>query len=141
MTLASLAFEALICVLLIAAAVMCWRVDRRLRALRDGQDGLKDTIGALNDAVDRARASLAALDRAAKDQGARLKSEVEQARKLADELRFLTDEGEVRAERAEARGRRERAAPARPAPAQPLPPETAEDAVARRRLDALKTLR
>jgi hypothetical protein len=46
---------------------MCWRVDRRLRALRNGQDGLKDTITALNDAVDRARASLAALDRASKD--------------------------------------------------------------------------
>jgi len=66
MTLAALAFEGLVCLLLAAAAIMCWRVDRRLRTLREGQDGLKETIASLNDAVDRARASLAALDRAAR---------------------------------------------------------------------------
>jgi hypothetical protein len=94
MTLAALAYEALVCLLLAAAVVMCWRVDRRLRALRSGQDGLKDTITDLNDAVDRARASLAALDRASKEQGAALKSDVDAARRLSDELRFLTDQGE-----------------------------------------------
>lgn len=132
---ASLAFEGLVCVLLLAAAVMCWRVDRRLRALRDGQDGLKGTIGQLNDAVDRARASLSALDRASKDQGAALKSEVDAARRLADELRFLTDEGEARAQRATTRRRT-------------LDPGAAEGAQtrtssgeSRSRLDALKALR
>lgn len=132
MTLASLAFEALVCVLLLAAAVMCWRVDRRLRALRDGQDGLKDTIGALNDAVDRARASLAALDRASREQGAALKDEVEHARSLCDELRFLNDQGEARFERAEPRGRRARSGAPSPA---------AEESASGRRLDALKALR
>lgn len=132
MTLASLAFEALVCVLLLAAAVMCWRVDRRLRALRDGQDGLKDTIGALNDAVDRARASLAALDRASREQGASLKAEVEHARTLCDELRFLNDQGEARFDRVEPRGRRPRGA----APAAPE-----ENTSSGRRLDALKALR
>lgn len=66
MSMAAFLFEALIGVLLIGAAVMCWRVDRRLKALRDGQDGLKETVAALNDAVDRARAGLASLDRASK---------------------------------------------------------------------------
>lgn len=133
MSYASLAFEGLVCVLLLAAAVMCWRVDRRLRALRDGQDGLKDTIGQLNDAVDRARASLAALDRASKEQGAALKSEVDAARRLADELRFLTDEGEGRAERVAQRRR-----PAEPR-AEPVDPARGERPSAR--LDALKALR
>jgi hypothetical protein len=132
MSYASLAFEGLVCVLLLAAAVMCWRVDRRLRALRDGQDGLKDTIGALNDAVDRARASLSALDRASKEQGAALKSEVDAARRLADELRFLTDEGEARAARAADRRRPAEAAREVDAP-------RAERSAAR--LDALKALR
>jgi len=133
MSYASLAFEGLVCVLLLAAAVMCWRVDRRLRALRNGQDGLKDTIAQLNDAVDRARASLVALDRASKEQGAALKSDVEAARRLADELRFLTDEGETRAERAA--GRHRRAAPE---------PEGVRPEASRRgtaRADALKALR
>jgi hypothetical protein len=111
MSIASLAFEALVCVLLLAAAVMCWRVDRRLRALRAGQDGMRETIGTLNDAVDRARASLAALDRASKEQGAALKSEVEHARSLCDELRFLNDQGEARFDRSAPRPRRDRAAP------------------------------
>ncbi|MGJ3230308.1 MAG: DUF6468 domain-containing protein [Oceanicaulis sp.] len=135
MSIASLAFEALVCVLLLAAAVMCWRVDRRLRALREGQDGLKDTIGALNDAVDRARASLAALDRASKEHGAALKAEVEHARTLCDELRFLSDQGEARFERAEARTRRERPSP------RPAEPRAPEPAASKTRLDALKALR
>ncbi|XBQ15104.1 MAG: DUF6468 domain-containing protein [Oceanicaulis sp.] len=136
MSIASLAFEALVCVLLLAAAVMCWRVDRRLRAMREGQDGLRDTIGALNNAVDRARASLAALDRASRENGAALREEVETARKLADELRFLNDDAEAKAERG-VRGRRERT---RPAPAEPVPVRE-EDTGARRRLEALKALR
>ncbi|MEQ8434611.1 MAG: DUF6468 domain-containing protein [Oceanicaulis sp.] len=137
MTFASLAFEGLVCVLLLAAAVMCWRVDRRLRALRDGQDGLKDTIGALNDAVDRARASLAALDRASREQGASLKSEVEHARTLCDELRYLNDQGEAKFERAETRTRRDR-----PTPRQPTAePQSGGETPARSRLNALKALR
>ena len=130
MSLAALAFEGLVCILLAAAAVMCWRVDRRLRALREGQDGLKETITSLNDAVDRARASLSALDRAAKDQGATLRNEVDAARRMADELRFLTDEGETRAARAERR---------RPAPEPSAPREPGSGSS--RRLDALKALR
>lgn len=132
MTLASLAFEALVCVLLGAAAIMCWRVDRRLRALRNGQDGLRDTISALNDAVDRARASLAALDRASKDSGASLREETRRAQALADELRFLSSEADGRADRLTVRPRRD---PGRPVEADP------EAEASRRRLEALKALR
>jgi hypothetical protein len=132
MSYASLAFEGLVCVLLLAAAVMCWRVDRRLRSLRDGQDGLKDTIGQLNDAVDRARASLSALDRASREQGVALKAEVDAGRRLADELRFLTDEGEARAQRVSHRRRGPDLEPSS---------RDGEPAPARSRLDALKALR
>ena len=134
MSYAALAYEGLVCILLAAAVVMCWRVDRRLRALRSGQDGLKDTITDLNDAVDRARASLAALDRASKEQGAALKSEVEAARRLSDELRFLTDRGEDQARSMLAR--RERSAP----PAAEAKP-SADPELEGRLLDALKALR
>ena len=136
MSIAALAYEALVCVLLAAAAVMCWRVDRRLRALRSGQDGLKDTITDLNDAVDRARASLAALDRASKDQGAALKSDVDAARRLADELRFLTDRGEDQAQAVLAR--RERSAPG---PKEAPDRGAADPELEGRLLEALKVLR
>ncbi len=141
MSIAALAYEALVCVLLAAAAVMCWRVDRRLRALRSGQDGLKATITDLNDAVDRARASLAALDRASKEQGAALKAEVEAARRLSDELRFLTDRGEDQAQAVLAR--RERSAPS-PAPSSATRETSgrrADPELEGRLLDALKALR
>ena len=101
-----LIFEGLVALLMLGAGIMCWRVDRRLKALREGQDGLKATIGALNDAVDRARASLAALDRASKESGGELKTRVEEARRLADELRILSGAGEARAERLASASRR-----------------------------------
>jgi len=132
MTFAGLAFEALVCVLLLAAVLMCWRVDRRLRNLRSGQDGLRDTITALNDAVDRARASLAALDRAAKTGGESLREEVRRAQVLADELRFLSSEADGQADRLTTRSKRESSRPA---------PEPTEAERSRRRLDALKALR
>jgi hypothetical protein len=123
MTLAGLAFEALVCVLLLMAVIMCWRVDRRLRALRNGQDGLVGTITGLNDAVERARATLSALDRATRDGGESLREEVD---------RFLSGEAELSAERLTTRPRRE---------APRVEEEDPETTRSRRRLNALKALR
>ncbi|CAN0128695.1 unnamed protein product [Chrysoparadoxa australica] len=133
MTLAGLAFEALVCILLAMAVVMCWRVDRRLRALRNGQDGLVGTISALNDAVERARATLGALDRASRDGGESLRKETERAQKLADELRFLSGEADMSAQRLTQRPRRESQ--------QRAEDEDPEATRSRRRLNALKALR
>lgn len=132
MSMAAFLFEALIGVLLVGAAVMCWRVDRRLKALRDGQDGLKETVAALNDAVDRARAGLSALDRASKETGEVLEQRTREARALADELRLLTSSGETRLDRFE-RARR-------PQAASELPRER-EGAQHPRERETLKTLR
>lgn len=130
MSFASLIFEGLVACLLVGAVVMCWRVDRRLKALRDGQDGLKNTIGALNDAVDRARASLAALDRASKNSGEELQVKILEARRLSDELRLLTDRGEVHASRATGGDRRSA-----------VRPQSTKSDQESRLLDALKSLR
>lgn len=139
MSLTSIAFDILMCLLLAAAAAMCWRVDQRFKALREGQDGLTETITALNDGVERARASLAALDRAAKNEGLTLKTQVDQAQKLADELRFLTDQGESLAQSA-MRRRRTHIEPGELHPAKPQTPSE-QDQATQRRLDALKALR
>ncbi|MGY6531389.1 DUF6468 domain-containing protein [Glycocaulis sp.] len=130
MSMAAFVFEVLVALLLIGAAVMCWRVDRRLKALRDGQDGLRDTVAGLNDAVDRARAALAALDRASRESGEVLEARTREARALADELRLLAGAGERGLERFE---RPRRSAPARSA-------ATAQPA-SRPSEDLLKTLR
>jgi hypothetical protein len=138
MTFTSLIIDVLMCFLLGAAAIMCWRVDQRFKAMREGQDGLNTTITALNEAVERSRASLAALDRASRDQGATLKDDVEAARKLSDELRFLIDQGELVAA-AKSRSRLPSA------PSQYEPAKSTDDTettlAARRRLETLKALR
>lgn len=127
MSLAAFVFEALIALLLVGAAVMCWRVDRRLKTLREGQDGLRETVSALNDAVDRARAGLAALDRASRESGEVLETRTREARALADELRLLMGAGERNMERFERPRRAAAPRPAEPATRQPA--------------DLLKTLR
>ncbi|WP_019959626.1 DUF6468 domain-containing protein [Woodsholea maritima] len=137
MSFAMLIFEGLIALLLISAIVMCWRVDRQLKALRSGQDGIKQTVEDLDAAVDRARASLAALDRAAKTQGQSLQDEVARAKALSEELAFLSDGAERRAERLSQPRR-----PDRPAPKDLDFKERAEgDEASARLLDALKAMR
>ena len=98
MSLAALMFEGLVAVLLVVAAVLCWRVDSKLRALKTGQDGVRQSIIELNDATDRARASLAALDRAAGENGETLDRRINEARRVADELRLLTGKGDDKIE-------------------------------------------
>ncbi|MAL09251.1 MAG: hypothetical protein CMF74_06270 [Maricaulis sp.] len=98
MTLAALAFEGVVAVLLLVAAVMMWRVDRKLSALRNGQDGVRQAVISLDEATDRARASLAALQRATREGGEDLERTVREARSVADELRLLTSGADRRSE-------------------------------------------
>lgn len=141
MTLAAFVFEALVALLLLGAVIMCLRVDRRLRALKSGQDGMMETVRRLDESTDRARASLAALDRAAREHGETLEARVREARELADELALLTERGEARAD-ALARGP-EQPRPVR-APSQARSDRTAGEALKAgegRLLDALKAMR
>jgi hypothetical protein len=113
MTLAALVFEGLVAALLVVAVVMCLRVDRRLSALKKGQDGVQSSVIALNEATDRARAALAAVERATKQNGKTLEAQVADARKLSEELRLVTGKADRHidemANRAGARPARRRA--------------------------------
>jgi len=106
MTLATLVFEGAVALLVLVAAIMLWRVDAKLRALRSGQDGIRASILQLDEASERARASLAALQRAARESGESLEDNVRRARGLADELRLLVEAGDRKAEDIAARPRR-----------------------------------
>ncbi|MBR9825807.1 MAG: hypothetical protein GYB36_08395 [Alphaproteobacteria bacterium] len=110
MTLAGLIFEGMVAALLLVAVVMCWRVDRRLNALKSGQDGVRESVIALNDATDRARAALAALERATTQSGDVLEQRVAEARKLTDELQFVSGRADRTVENASRRAPRRRAA-------------------------------
>ena len=106
MTLATLVFEGAVALLVLIAAVMLWRVDAKLRALRSGQDGIRASIIALDEASERARAGLASLQRAARESGEALDDNVRRARGISDELRLLVDAGDRQVDDAVARPRR-----------------------------------
>ena len=93
--------EALVAVLLVVTVVYCAVLDRRLRALRSGQDGLKSIIEGLDGATRRAQTSIGELRAAAEATGMNLSGHVAKARALADELQIMIEAGNVLADRLE----------------------------------------
>ena len=124
----SFILESALTFLLAATLVYCIVLERRLAAVRKGQEGLKTMIGELNAAISGAGASLRALKSAASSAAETLDERLRRARLLADELALLTASGEHIAERFD------RAA--KPAAPSPLPSGSAMH-----RLDALKAVR
>jgi len=97
----TLVIDALLAGLLAATLAACILLERRLKALRDGQDGLKQTIGTLNGALAASSASLAALRSAAREADEALGQRVVRARALTDEMDVLVSTGERVAKRIE----------------------------------------
>lgn len=90
----------LVAIALLGATVFyCVLLDRRLRAMRDGQDGLKDTIHTLNEACDRAAMSVRNLAGATEQVDDELERRLERARALADELGMILESGNNLADR------------------------------------------
>ena len=97
----SLILELALSFLLAATLVYCIVLERRLAAVRKGQEGLKTMIGELDAAISGAGASLRALKSAASSAAETLDERLRRARLLADELALLTASGERIAERFE----------------------------------------
>ena len=88
-------------ILLALTLVYCVILERRLAAVRKGQEGLKQTIGELNMAIAGAGASLRALKSAAGEAAQTLDERLKRARLHIDELSVLTVSGERIASRME----------------------------------------
>ena len=88
-------------VLLAATLCYCIVLERRLAAVRKGQEGLSRTIGELNMAIAGAGASLRALKSAAGEAAQTLDERLKRARLHIDELSVLTVSGERIASRME----------------------------------------
>lgn len=95
----SLIVELGLSVLLLATIVYCAILERRLSALRKGQDGLKDTIGKLNEAIVAAGSSMRMLKSTAAGAAEALDERILRGRSIADELSILTASGDRIAER------------------------------------------
>ena len=88
-------------VLLAATLCYCIVLERRLAAVRKGQEGLSRTVGELNMAIAGAGASLRALKAAANESASTLDERLKRARLHIDELSVLTTSGERIAQRME----------------------------------------
>ena len=119
MSLIGLAMNVLLAALLLAALTMGWRLNRRLKALRDSHDGFAAAVTDLNAAAARAEQGLADL-RAATDEAVdMLADRIDKGRSLAMKLERLVEHAGV---------------PQRAVLAQAVTPD---DPVAERRLGAL----
>jgi uncharacterized protein YoxC len=97
----SLAVEIALSALLVATLVYCVLLERRLRAVRDGQEQMRSTVEALNASLASAQASLRALQNAASTLGEALDRKLAAARATIDELSLVTASGERIASRIE----------------------------------------
>lgn len=106
-------------ILLAFTLVYCVILERRLAAVRKGQEGLKQTVGELNMAIAGAGASLRALKSAAGEAAHTLDERLKRARLHIDELSVLTNSGERIAQRMEGAAANPRVA--KEIPDMPLP--------------------
>jgi hypothetical protein len=96
-----LILEGIVAVLLAATLVYCIILERKLRALRSGQDGLKALIEGLNAATQRAQFSVAELRRTGEEIDDRLRGKLSAGKALGDELELMIEAGNNLANRLE----------------------------------------
>ena len=124
MSIIGIGLNLLLACLLFAALGMGWRLNQRLKALRDSHEGFAVAVSELNTAAARAEQGLADLRAATDDAVDLLADRIDKGRTIAARLGRLLDEAS--------------SLPAAAAPRAPARPEPAiADIVAERRLGAL----
>jgi hypothetical protein len=86
MSIVAISMNVLLGVLLVAAMVFGWRLERQLKRLRDGHENFAKAVGELDVAAARAQAGLATLREATQEAEAHLAARIEAAQALADHL-------------------------------------------------------
>ncbi len=89
----TLMFQAAAAIVALAAAIMAWRLERRLVRLKSGQDGMQQAAAALTGAVARAEASVRALRAEGAQTAQELEALIARARAAGDELRLIESGG------------------------------------------------
>lgn len=82
----SLVMEAVLAVMLAACLFYFWRLDRKLAALRTGQDGIRSAAADLVNATVAAEAAVKSLRLTAHEAGRDLQARINDARATADRL-------------------------------------------------------
>lgn len=82
----TLALEGVLALLLALCLFYCWRLDRKLSALRSGQDGIRAAAAELHAAVAQADQAVKSMRLTAAEAGRDLQMQIEDARILANRL-------------------------------------------------------
>jgi len=82
----TLVLEGALGVLMAACLFYCWRLDRKLSALRSGQDGIRAAARELNESVAAAEAAIRALRQTAQESGRDLQARIDTAGAIAEKL-------------------------------------------------------
>ncbi|CDO58509.1 hypothetical protein BN1012_Phect295 [Candidatus Phaeomarinobacter ectocarpi] len=85
--------------LLVATIAYCFLLDRRLRALRDGEGDLKQVVVALDRATTRAQGAITDLRVSCDGLTRDMQRDLKKARGLADELALMVEAGDHIADR------------------------------------------
>lgn len=81
-----LMIDLVLMVLLAVAIGFCWRLDRRLNALKTGQDGFQAAARELVESVTQAEQAIRLLGRSRDEVGKELQDKIDEARLLAGTL-------------------------------------------------------
>ena len=114
----STVLELVVCLFLAATIAYCAIIDRKLRAMRAGQDGMRELIGDLGAATQDAVTAIEGLKRASEQSGEELAESIRQAKTLSDELSVMVEAGRSIADRL-SRSDRAPASMSRPAQVSP----------------------
>jgi hypothetical protein len=82
----ALGLESALAVLLCVVLFFAWRLDRKLAALRDGQDGIRSAAIELTKATAQAELAVRTMRATAQDAGRDLQARIDEARAQADRL-------------------------------------------------------
>lgn len=82
----ALVLEGVLAIMLAACLFYFWRLDRKLNALRTGQDGIRAAAAELVQATTQAEAAIRALKLTAADAGRDLQARITDAKATADRL-------------------------------------------------------
>lgn len=82
----TLVLEGALALLLAACLFYCWRLDRKLSALRAGQDGIRDAARELLESVASAEAAVRTMRQTAHEAGRDLQGRIDTALALSEKL-------------------------------------------------------
>ena len=136
-----LLLDAAVALLLLATIFYCVLLNRRLSALRASYDDLQRLLGGFSRSIERAEAGITGLKIAAQEVGGDLQERIDKARALADELAFLTDNGDRLADQVANTGREGAQREMTEMPVVPPPPPGLESDSERELREALREAR